>query len=192
MSLSEPLEVALIVAAVLDDLGVEHLVGGSVASSLHGIPRATQDVDFVADLRAPSVPGLVERLRGRFYVDADAIADAVARRASFNAVHLETMLKADVFVLRGDPFSREEMRRRAAVRVDAGRELWVASAEDVTLHKLTWYRDGGEVSDRQWSDALGVLKVGGAAIDLAYLRRWAPELGVAELLERLLADADMA
>lgn len=177
---------------MLDDLGIPYLVGGSVASSLHGIPRATQDVDLVADLHESSVEDLVARLENSFYIDAEMIRDAIARRASFNVIHLESMLKVDVFVLRRDAFSRAEMERRSAIVVDeGGRALWFASPEDVLLHKLVWYRDGSEVSDRQWSDALGVLKVSGPGIDRAYLRHWAPRLGVGDLLMRLMADAGL-
>lgn len=92
MILAEPIAVTLEVAAVLDELEVEYLVGGSLASSVHGIPRSTNDLDLVVDLPGRLVAALVERLAPRFYVDKDMIEDAIGRRASFNIVHLETFV----------------------------------------------------------------------------------------------------
>lgn len=121
--LSEPVLVVAELARVFDALGIRYVVGGSVASSLYGIPRATQDVDLVADVRLPHVDALVGAWTGAFYVDDEMIRDAIKRRASFNVVHLATMFKADVFVMKGDSWSREEMVRARAEEVDvlAGR-----------------------------------------------------------------------
>ncbi len=194
MELGDLLRVTMLVTAVLDRLGIPYLAGGSLASSLHGIPRATQDVDLVADLGPEQVEPLVAALRGDFYVDDRMIRDAISRSSSFNVIHLATMLKVDVFVPGPEPHAVEEMRRRQRVLVNEGptQELSVASAEDVVLHKLHWFQLGERVSERQWRDVLGVLKVQGARLDLAYLRRWATCLGVAELLDEALRAARAA
>ena len=157
-ALSEPIEVTLHVAKALADLGVRYLVGGSLASSLHGIPRATQDVDIVADLALRHVENLSSALKDAFYVDADMMRDAIRRGASFNVIHLATMFKVDIFVLGRDELSREEMARRQVHRVGNLREheLYVASPEDVVVQKLAWYRKGDQISERQWNDLLGV------------------------------------
>ena len=112
--LSEPLLVVGRLARAFDDLAIRYVVGGSLASSLYGIPRATQDVDLVAEIGLPHVEALTNALADEFYVDAGMIRDAIKRRASFNVVHLATMFKADVFVTRGDAWSREEMSRARA------------------------------------------------------------------------------
>lgn len=191
MALSEPLEVTLAVAAVLERLGVEYLVGGSLATSLHGIPRATLDVDIVADLRITHLNGFVAALKDSFFVDADMVRDAVRRRASFNILHLATMFKVDVFVADEDDLLAAELARRQRVRVleDPPADVFVATPEDMVLQKLIWYRAGGGVSDRQWGDVIGVIKTQGAKLDLAYLRLWAPRKGVADLLDRALTEA---
>jgi hypothetical protein len=191
--LSEPVEVTLQVADTFERLGIPYLVGGSLASSLHGIPRATQDVDMVAGIGLRHVDGFVAALEGTFYVDADMIRDAIRRGTSFNIIHLATMFKVDVFVLGRDELSREEMSRRQIHRVGdpPERELFVASPEDVIVQKLDWYRKGGEISERQWNDLLGVLKVQGERIDVAYLRRWSTAGGTLDLLERALAQAGL-
>lgn len=187
--LSEPILVVARLARTFDDLGIRYLVGGSLASSLYGIPRATQDVDLVADLKLSHVDTVTAALGGDFYVDADMIRDAVRRRASFNVVHLATMFKADVFLLRGDSWSREEMRRARPEQLDMpeGRvAIRFASPEDTLLHKLVWYKLGNQISDRQWGDVLGVLRVQGELLDRFYLERWADLLDVAELLHRAM------
>jgi hypothetical protein len=183
----EALEVTLRVARALDALGVPYFVAGSLASSYHGIPRASQDADLVVALSADQIPALVDRLRGEFYVDDERARDAVARRASFNVIHLPTMFKVDLFVLGDEPHADEELARRRWLQLEAG-TLQLASAEDTLLHKLAWYRLGGGASDRQWLDALGILKVQAGALDLPYLHRWADALGVADLLTRALEE----
>jgi hypothetical protein len=185
--LSEPVLVVAELARVFDTLGIRYVVGGSVASSLYGIPRATQDVDLVAEVWTSHVDALMAALIGDFYIDAEMIRDAIKHRSSFNVVHLATMFKADVFVMRGDPWSREEMVRARVEEVDGASgkmAIRFASPEDTLLHKLVWYKLGNQVSDRQWGDILGVLKVQGEALDHDYLDRWAPLLDVSDLLSR--------
>jgi hypothetical protein len=192
MLLAEPLEVTLRVARVLEGLGVDYLVGGSLASSLHGVPRATQDVDIVAMIRLRHVDEFAAQLSDRFYVDADMVRDAIARLSSFNIIDMTTMMKVDIFVAGRDALQKSEMQRRESYAFDEETTLWLASAEDIVLQKLDWYEKGNRISERQWNDALGVLKVRGASMDLSYLRRWAHELGHDALLTRLLADAGVA
>lgn len=185
--LSEPILVVATIARTFDALGIRYLVGGSVASSVYGIPRATQDVDLVADIQLSQVDAVTKAMAGEFYVDADMIRDAIRRHASFNMVHLETMFKADIFILQGDSWSREEMARARAeeLEIPGGKvNIRFASPEDTLLHKLIWYKLGNQISDRQWSDILGVLKVQGDVLDHAYLDRWAPLLDVFDLLQR--------
>ena len=168
-------------------MGVRYLVGGSVASSLLGLPRATLDADMVADLEPSHVGPLVEALGEAFYADEDAIREAVRLRKSFNVIHLPTAFKVDVFVMRHDAYSQTEMDRRIVLVLSEGpdRTLAVATAEDMVLQKLDWFRRGGGVSDRQWNDVVGLIKTRGTSLDRAYLDRWASALD----LEALLAIA---
>jgi hypothetical protein len=179
------------VAEALDGLGVPYYVGGSVASSAHGIARASLDADVVAALAPEHVDGLIDRLAPRYYIPVDRLRAAAATRASCNLIHLETMVKIDIFVSKGRPFDREAAARARPQAIDdapGSPRFLIASAEDTVLAKLEWFRQGGETSERQWWDVVGVLRVTANA-DQAYLRRWAAALGLLDLLERALADA---
>ena len=189
MVLADPLEVTLVLVKVLERLGIPYLVGGSLASSLHGIPRATQDVDLVLDLRLDQVEALVAKLKDGFYIDADMIREAIRHGSCCNIIHLPTMLKLDLFIQGSDPLAREEMARRQPYTLpELGHTLYLASPEDVVLQKLLWFELGAGVSERQWKDALGVVKVQASSLDLGYLRRWATRCGIADLLGRLLGE----
>jgi hypothetical protein len=181
------------VVAVLDEIEVDYFVGGSIASSVFGEPRQTLDADLVARLLGRHAKPLVERLCKEFYVDLPAIEAAIQRQGSFNLIHLETVTKVDMFVRWRDPFGQSQFARRQKKSVGqvAPTDLFFASAEDTVLAKLEWYRKGGGVSDKQWRDLLGVIKIQGRTLDQAYLAEWAGQLGVADLLERALQQADL-
>ncbi len=180
------------IVEALEELGIPYHIGGSVASSLYGLPRLTIDADLVADIRMKHVRPLVKQLETDYYIDEDMIRDAIKRRSSFNVIHLDTMLKVDIFIPKSRLFDQEELRKvRQEVLSEGTRPFNIASPEGTILNKLEWYRMGGEVSDRQWNDILGVLKVQGTNLDMAYLQRWAADLSVTDLLERALVDAGL-
>jgi hypothetical protein len=180
------------VAQAFETMGVPYHIGGSVASSTHGVARTTLDIDVVADLPAERIDAFVDLLEDRYYVDPEAARDAVRRRSSFNLIHLETMYKIDVFVQRRRPFDLEAARRTVRVHVFGDDEPMfpVSSAEDTILAKLDWFLVGRESSQRQWSDIVGLLRTQSLALDTAYVRRWAEELRVADLLDRAIRDAE--
>jgi len=180
------------VIEALDGMGVRYYVGGSVASSVHGVPRASIDAGVIAELGAEHVAPLAARLSALFYLDEDRMRDAVERHLSFNVIHLATMFKVDVFVSKGRPFDVEASGRARLEVLGESPEApkaRVASPEDTLLAKLEWYRRGGESSERQWSDVIGLLKVRTGRLDLAHLAGWAEALGVADLLERASRQA---
>jgi hypothetical protein len=189
----DPVALALILARILDRLGVQYCIGGSVASSVYGEVRTTLDVDVVADLHSEHVDAFIAALGSEFHVVPEAVRRAVRERSSFNLIHEEMLIKADVYVAPDDSVHRDQFRRsrRVAVRPEPGSELVLASPEDVVIHKIRWYVMGGEVSDRQWRDVLGVLKVQATTLDLDYLKRVAADLGLSQLVTRALSEAGL-
>jgi hypothetical protein len=176
---------------VLDDLGIKYFAVGSVASSIHGLPRFTQDVDLVVQLDRKHVEPIVSRTSLEFYMDRDEALHALCLGRAFNLIHLATASKIDIFPMTQSEFHLSEMSRSAEegwiIPGEGTVRLPVASAEDTILSKLIWYKQGGQVSDRQWSDVLGVAT--GKRRDWEYMRAWAPRLGVADLLEQLFGEA---
>lgn len=190
--LGEPLNVVARLTAALQQLRVSYAVGGSLASSLYGVPRATNDVDVIADLRPPHVTRLVASIEASFYVDERMIQSALADHSSFNIFDRDTMMKVDVFVPTLDEWIVEELvrAREETFEIDgAPIAIRFASAEDTLLYKLFWYRLGGEQSERQWDDVRGILMVQGERLDRSYLRHWAKHLRVTDLLERAMGAA---
>jgi hypothetical protein len=187
----ESTRITLLVTQTLERLGILYAVGGSLASSLHGVMRSTLDVDIVTDMRLEHIPLLVAALSKEFYADDEMMRGAIEHHSSFNLIHYETAFKVDIFIRKPRAFDQMQLERRRAtvIATDPEESIFVASPEDTILAKLEWYRLGGEVSDRQWRDILGVLKTRTGELDLVYLHKWAGELEVPDLLARALDEA---
>ncbi len=187
----EATRITLLVTQTLERIGIPYAVGGSLASSLHGVMRSTLDVDIVADMKVEHIPALVAALSKEFYADDEMMKDAIAHHSSFNLIHYETAFKVDIFIRKLRAFDQMQLERRrpSVIATEPEESVYVVSPEDIILSKLEWYRMGGEVSDRQWRDILGVLKARAGELDLAYLRKWAGELKVSDLMERALNEA---
>jgi hypothetical protein len=185
---TEPVFVTLLITQTLESLNIRYLIGGSFASIAYGRVRTTQDVDIVAEMTLHHVPSFVQAVEQDFYADAQMIQTAIERRTGFNLIHLETMFKVDIFIPKRRPFDKEQLARRVERVIDNenSRTAYFASAEDIVLAKLEWYRLGNETSERQWQDILSVLELQKATLNMAYLQQWAQTLQVADLLERAL------
>jgi hypothetical protein len=188
--MDESLLVTLRIAEVLDDLEVRWFLGGSLASSIHGIPRATLDADIVADLRAPLVSAFLKALGKDWYMEEQSVRDAIMNRSCFNLIHLGSAMKVDIFVPKLRRFEGGQFSRALRIPVAEGStiKIPVCSAEDIVLAKLEWYRAGGELSDRQWGDILSVLRVNAKNLDLEGMRERAIELAVSDLLASALTQ----
>ena len=186
----EASRITLLVAHALEQIGVPYAVGGSLASSVHGIMRSTLDVDIEADMKLEHIQPLIAALSKEFYADDEMMKDAVEQHSSFNLIHYETAFKVDIFIRKLRTFDQMQLERRrpSVIATEPDQSVYVVSPEDIVLAKLEWYRIGGEVSDRQWRDVLGVLKTRAGELDLAYLRKWANELKVSDLIERALNE----
>ncbi len=190
--MSDILSALLPLAEAFERLDVPYRLGGSLASSVHGMPRATLDIDIVADLREETIRPLLEILGNKYYADEESLLEAAKKMSSFNLVHLPTMIKIDIFLPGDDAFQKEALsrrRREPLEKTEIPRKFPVATPEDVVLQKLLWFRKGGSTSERQWTDVLGVLKIQAGILDTEYMARWARELGISDLLERALKEA---
>jgi hypothetical protein len=187
----EDIDVLRRVVSALDKLGIPYALGGSMASSIYGVMRSTQD----ADLTVEPFPGREQALADCFdeawYVSVPAMREANQRRTSFNIIHTSIGFKCDLFVRKPRPFEESAMSRRVTIALPDRPEqpLFVLSPEDVILFKLQWYRLGGETSERQWLDVRNVLKAQAAKLDRKYLTHWAADLSVDDLLNVALSDA---
>lgn len=190
--LPEALNVMMLVVNVFDRLHIPYFIGGSMASALHGVARSTLDADMVAEIHLAQAGALVKALGNDFYADEEMIRDAIIHHGSFNLIHLSTMFKVDIFIRKERPFDRVQFQRRVEQLFTTYPEqkAFMTTAEDIVLAKLEWYRLGNEVSDRQWRDILGVLKVQAGRLDLDYLHKWSIELNVADLLQRALKESE--
>jgi hypothetical protein len=186
---NEPIEVTLKVTQVLESLGIPYLISGSLASTLYGMVRTTQDSDIVAEMRIEHLQSFVSALQGEFYLDEEMIAESIQRHTSFNIIHRETMFKVDVFIPQPRPFLQSQLIRsqKQTFQFETEVSAKFASPEDTILAKLEWYHLGGEVSERQWRDILGVLNLQGDRLDFQYLHNWAGRMGIQDLLRRVLA-----
>ncbi len=189
--ITDPLTALLEVIRIVEDLQLPYAVGGSVASSIHGEPRASADADLIVEVSEAQLGALVNRLLEAYYVSEDAARDAVRRRSSFNVIHLDSMYKVDIFVAGASKLDREQLRRRVRIALTTAPQFdaYVTAAENLVLRKLDWFRQSGETSDRQWRDVLGILKVQAGALDMDYLVRSAEDSGLRNLLDRALRES---
>lgn len=179
-------EFLLRLARLLDEAGIPYMTAGSTSSSIHGHPRATQDVDVVIDPTEDQLDSLIRLLGQDYYINREVAFEAMRSRTMFNVIALDGGWKADLIVCKDRPFSRREFERRCQVEV-MGQVLWLVAPEDVILSKLEWMR--GRESDVQYSDALGVAISQWGNLDMEYLNKWAVELGVTDSLTHLLNEA---
>ena len=182
----DPLQILQAVVSTLEKLGVPSMLVGSFASSSHGFPRLTQDADLIARLNRDQVDEFVAAFSKEFYLDRGQIEHAITNQTSFNIIHYESSFKVDFFVLHRGGYLEEEFSRRVLKQIDPhiGLTAYVQTAEDALLSKLVWYRQGGEVSENQWRDVIGILKVQAGRLDINYLQTWAEKLGISDLLLR--------
>jgi hypothetical protein len=188
----EQLRVLFKVVEVLERLNINYVIGGSFASSTHGFARATMDVDLLVSLKLEQAHLLVSQIGTEFYADEQAILRAINAMQHFNIIHIDTSFKIDMFVAKPDAFDEKQLERRQMRVINDEPEIkaYVATAEDTILAKLKWYRLGNEVSDRQWKDVLGIIRIQGDRLDSGYLKQWASSLGVSDLLDKALAQEE--
>lgn len=180
----ESLDVLREACAVFRTMGIAHALGGSMASSLYGVPRQTQDGDILAEPFGGREEEFESHFGDAYYVNIESIRDAIRERANFSVLNLHVGFKIDVLIQDERPFDYEALRRRVEQPLSETPDdvVWVLTPEDVILSKLDLYRISAESSQQQWTDILGVLRVQGERLDETYLEHWANELSLNDLL----------
>ena len=191
LSIPEPIRITLLVTSVIEQLGIAYFIGGSLASAVHGTIRSTTGADLVVDLRIEHLKELTARLEGAFFIDPPAMVNALQSNSSFNLIHKNTMFRIDIFPLGEHPFEQNQMVRRVQQSLGdhPSDRAYFTTAEDIILAKLNWFSMGGEISEQQWRDVLGVIRVQDDTLDQDYLHIWANRLDLLDLLGRALSDA---
>lgn len=186
----DSLKVLLRIVDAFGKLNLPYVIGGSFASSFHGLPRTTHDVDIVAVIEEKDIKGLAAEFENDFYVDEELLKRAVRQKSSFNMIHLDTAFKVDIFIA-NPGFQEKEIERGQLVelKADTNHSFYFLTPEDTVLAKLDWYRKGIGMVFRQWSDISIVIRIQGERLDVEYLRNWASELQLSDLLEQALEES---
>ncbi len=186
-------DIALAIQRIIEvfgKLGIQYYISGSVASSNYGAARSTLDVDMVSDLQLHHVPLLIEELQHEYYISEIAIREALQRQSSFNLIHLDTMMKVDVFILRNLPHDQAAFQRKREDHLIGHEEasVFLGTAEDIVLHKLVWFEQGKRVSEQQWKDILSILRLQGDRTDWDYLEHWVGQLEITDVWKQVLDE----
>jgi hypothetical protein len=192
---SEPTRVALLVTDTLERLSIAYAVEGSLADLDYGIARSVLGANIIADMRSEHVAPFVAALSGDFYADPRSLQDAIERRDHFSLVHYATKYNVDIFIPRSTPFDQMLLTRRRAsvISTDPPRQVTITSPEDAILSKLERFRTAGVAKEQAplsephlVREVARLLRDQAEELDLVYLRHWANELSLAELLDRAL------
>ncbi|MBI1733433.1 MAG: nucleotidyl transferase AbiEii/AbiGii toxin family protein [Gammaproteobacteria bacterium] len=179
--LNDQAQVLLQAAERLNRLGIPFMVTGSTAMSYYAMPRMTRDIDLVVEIEPADVTRLVGAFADDFYIDADEVLAAATGHGMFNVIHSRLAVKLDFVVRKESPYRREEFRRRRTVNL-GGRQITLASVEDLILSKLYWAKDTQSVM--QLDDVRNLLE-SNPDLDAAYLDRWARDLSVLSMLDTM-------
>ncbi len=183
-------EIIRILTDILDELKIGYAIGGSIASSIYGTPRFTQDADIAVQPFLSVAEQFYEKLKDSFYISKEAMYQAINSRGSFNVIHFETAFKIDIFTANSE-FEKLLLTRSKKNKIDesVNKLFSLVSPEDIILLKLQWYRQSGCESERQWTDIFGVLAVQKEHLDFDYLRDWAEKMELSDLLEKAISEA---
>ncbi len=175
-----PKEATVAVIAGLDTLGIPYMLVGSLSSNLYGIPRATQDADFVVQLKAGAILNLVKHLGPPFQLDPQMSFETVTATSRFVLHVADNPFSFELFLLSDDAHDRERFARRRSTKV-FDRDVFVPTMEDVIVIKLRWSHAGRRTKDLD--DVRNVIAVQGDRIDWDYVTSWCDRHGTRELLD---------
>jgi len=184
------IDVISIFVNILEGLGIRYAVGGSIASSVYGRVRFTQAADINLEPFDDKAQRFYEMVKKEFYISKDAMKHALLETGSFNIIHLGTAFKIDLFIRKQGIFG-EQIFKRARNLSLGGKEaknFCITSPEDIILLKLLWYRDSGYSLEKQIEDVTGILEVQAGLLDINYIKSWAANLGISDLISRVIKE----
>jgi len=190
MSKTSQEKLLLTLARILEQLSIDYYVTGGMAVSVWGRPRATFDIDIVIKLVEPEVPSLARALRKiskAGYIDEQMALEAIRHKGEFNFIDPESNLKVDFWIIKADPLSMLELKRRKVFSID-GQKVYFISPEDLILSKLRWYQESQSV--RHLDDVETVFRISGKQLDMQYLKQWAQKLGMTPLLQGAIKKSE--
>src|SRR4030067_2113100 len=175
----------VVISRILESLNISYMITGSQASAYYGEPRFTRDIDIVAEINPGQVEGFITYFPpDEFYCDKEMIEAEIKKRGQFNIIHAASGLKIDIILTKTTPFSQTEFARRNRSAVFPDQDAYFASAEDVIIKKMEYYREGG--SEKHLRDITGILKISGEEVDRNYISEWSQRLGLTEIWEAVL------
>jgi hypothetical protein len=174
---------------IFESINIDYYVNRGVASSIHGEPRSTRDLDLVIEVKPNQIDLLVKTLEASgYYCPVSAVEDLQQGLGNMlNITHTETIANADIYITDNSPFAVSQMQRRVLIEVEEIPAFWIASAEDIILQKLRWGK--GSKSEKQWRDVLGIIKLQAENLDYGYLTEWAENLDLVAELSEVLTQA---
>lgn len=180
-------------STILDALDIMYAIGGSIASSVYGQVRFTQDADVMVEAFSSKASAFYEKVKALFYISQEAMQHALQSGTSFNIIHLETAFKIDIFISTASPFDCQVLSRAGKIQLgQTEKETFrFVSSEDIILLKMLWYEKGQRVSEKQWNDILGVITTQKQKLNVDYLNEWATRLSVRQLLEKALIQSEL-
>lgn len=178
---SDELIVLKTVVQRLENAGIPYMITGSTAANYYCQPRMTRDIDIVIKTSTNQVGKLYLLFKEDFYVDMNAVEEAVRNRNLFNIIHLEKALKVDMIVMKEGEYRETEFSRRLRHDV-SGVNMFMVSPEDLILSKLLWAKDS--LSEMQLGDVRNLILFNRDSLDFKYLTEWAGKLAVTDMLEK--------
>jgi hypothetical protein len=182
-----PLELAIQIATILDELNIEYALGGSLASSLVGEPRSTIDVDMATKLDSSTIELFLNKIPDEFYIPDESVKSAIKLKSSFNLIDTKNSLKIDIFIVDNSKLDVSQIERRILIDIpEIKKSIWVTSPEDQILRKLDWYRLSGGSLEKQIRDVIGILNINKDHLDFDFLHAQANNLGMSDLLDEVI------
>lgn len=178
-----PIEIEILkqVCGKLDNAGIAYMLTGSFAANFYATPRMTRDIDIIIEIQKDDVDKVFRCFQKDFYIDRDAINEAIKYQDMFNIIHNELAFKIDFIIRKDVEYRRTEFQRKKRVPLD-DTEIWIVSPEDLIISKLYWAKDS--LSEMQLKDVKNLL-LSMRELDSQYILDWIDKLNLAAVYNKV-------